>query len=467
MNDNSQRLIPARRIDPDIVLIVLISVAVILAYILLHLRFAREDVDDAWALSFIYNMLVRHIPPETTFGGGLANPHIFGMTQAYIYGPVLQAIGWTKGNAHLISTFFIAASSASWYFITRKMNFTVKSAVLFALLVLWCDPFFREANLARPESLTFFLMSLSFLFFVYNKPFLAGLFVMVAFENHPMGLFSLVFIAAFMAASARKGSFVSVKKYLLPAALFISGVILGAAYYLLLHYPYLKEIYSNFKTGSASQPFSVLADYFFHFQARLHVFVFVLLALCLAMYLATKGFKEQRFVLYLLVLSVIVNFINPRDNYHYTLYFYVSFLFLAFACLEGTKFRRLAPAALFLIVSLNYIYVMYRNRTYDFNRKTAMLEALVPPGKIPVLGGPDEWFAFVGRDFYASTYTHRFDTNSMELYNIEDDYYRNSDNSSGGHREYKAYLKSHYTEKPVTNFTVNSEFFDIKLLVRK
>jgi hypothetical protein len=454
------------RIDADTVLIIVMGIAVVLAYILLHLRFAREDVDDAWTLSFIYNMLVRHISPDSTFGGGLASPHIFGMTQAYIYCAILELIGWTKGNSHIVSTFFMAVSSGAWYLILRRINFPVKSALLFALMMLWCDPFFREANLARPESITFFMATISFLFFVYDWTFLSGLFVMIAFENHPMGLFSLVFITSYI-LGAPKGKFLPVKNFLLPGVLFAAGIAAGAAYYLALHYPYLGEIFSRLRTASASQPFSVLADYFFHFQAKLHIFVFALFILCLVAFLAGKRWGAYPFILYLLALSIIVNFINPRDNYHYTLYFYPSFLLVAFVCLEGTKWRRVAPVALFLIVSLNYMYEMYHNRNFDFSGKITMLRACVPSDTRAVLGGPDEWFAFVGRDFYASTYTHVFDTNRIELYNIEDNYYRNSDNSSGGHREYRAYLKNHYTEKAVTNFIVNDERYDIYLLRKK
>ena len=162
-------------------------------------------------------MMVRHIDPSVTFGGGSASPHIFGMTQAYVYSFILNITGWTKGNAHLLSTFFMAASALSWYFISRKLGFTPKSALLFSLMILWCDPFFREANLSRPESLTFFIVTLSFLLFIYNKPLLSGLTALIAFENHPMGLFAIVFIAAYIVYS---GGLKKIK--ILPAGLFFS-----------------------------------------------------------------------------------------------------------------------------------------------------------------------------------------------------------------------------------------------------
>ncbi len=466
MNENGKSMSTGKRINQDIILIFLLSFAVLSAYVLLHLRFMREDVDDAWTLSFFYNLLVRHIPPEATFGGGLASPHFFGMTQAYIYSFLLNITGWTKGNAHWISSFLMAAAAAMWYLIARKLNFQLYNAVLFALMILWCDPFFREANLARPESLTFFLVSLSFMLFLYKKPFLSGLSVMVAFENHPMGLFALIFIVAYLISNHDFLSHFS-KNFLLLPALFIAGLACGTAYFLVLHFPYLDEIYKSIKIASNSRSYSVLEDYFFHFIARLHIFVFIFFLVCLVAFLIRKGWKDYPFIVYLLLLSILVNFINHRDNYHYTLYFYVSFLFLSFFCLEGTKWRRAAPIVLFFIVSLNYGYAMLHNRSFDFNKKIFLLKSYVPNDRLAVLGSPDEWFAFIGRDFYASTYTHSFDTNSINFYNIEDDSYRNNDNSSGGHREYKAYLKTHYTAKPVTNFTVNGENYDIFLLHKR
>jgi len=451
-----------KRIDADLIIITGIAVSVILAYALLHLRFVKEDVDDAWTLSFIYNMMVRHIDPSVTFGGGLASPHIFGMTQAYVYSFILNIAGWTKNNAHLISTFFMAASALSWYFISRKLDFTVKSAVLFSLMILWCDPFFREANLARPESLTFFIITLSFLLFIYNKPFLSGLLTLIAFENHPMGLFALVFIAAYIVYS---GGLKKIK--ILPAGLFLAGAAAGAVYFLLNHMAYMNEFYAGLKAASATRTYTVLGYYFFQNKVSLHIIIFAFLVLCTAVFLWRKGWKNYPFALYILLLSILVNFINPRDNYHYMLYFYVSLLFTVFVCLEGTKWSRAAPLALFLLVSVHYGYSWLHNGTFDFNKKISMLKSSIPGGTTPVLGTPDDWFAFVGRDFYASTDTHEFDTNAPALYNIEDDTFRNNYNDSGLRGSYNEYLKKNYTSDPVTTFTVNGELYNITLLNKK
>ena len=149
------------------------------------------------------------------------------------------------------------------------------------------------------------------------------------------------------------------------------------------------------------------------------------------------------------------------------LYFYVSFLFTVFVCLEGTKWSRAAPLALFLLVSVHYGYAYLHNGSFDFNKKISMLKSSIPDNRIPVLGTPDDWFAFVGRDFYASTDTHEFDTNALSLYNIEDDTFRNNYNDSGFRKAYNEYLKKNYTAEHVTNFTVNGENYNITLLRKK
>lgn len=447
-------------LDIDNIFIVSAAVLIVLLYISLHLKFVKYDVDDAWTVSFFHNMLVRHISPDSTFEGGLANPHIFGMTQAYIYSAVFSVFGWTKGCAHLISSFFMTASAALWYFGLRKLNFDVKSSLIFALMVLLCEPFFREANIARPESLTFFFVSLSFVFFLYGNPFFSGLAAMAAFETHPMGLFSILFVSAYILSKFKN---FQDKKFYHIMILFGGGLAAGIIYYLALHFNYLGEIDGAVKKTLTGK-ISVIIDYFFYLNPKHHFLEFLVFTACLIVFLIRKKWRDHPFVLYSFILAIAANFINPRENYHYSLYFYVPFLLIALTCLDDTKWRRAAPAALVLIVLTYYASVYYHNRSFNFNAKIEALKRAIPDDGRQITGSTDDWFAFMNRDFYPSTSTCIIHTNIREFYNIEDtEYYENS------HKEfqpYRAYLDKNYTKSMVTNFTVNNERFNIYLLKR-
>ncbi len=461
MADSENKSALKKGLNADNLFLVFAAAAVVLLYFALHLKFMREDADDAWTLSFFYNIFVRHISPESTFGSGLANPHVFGMAQAFIYSTVFGIFGWTKDCAHWISTFFIAASASLWYFALRKLNFSMKSSLLFALLVLWCEPFFREANIARPESLTFFFISLSFVFFLYGNPFFSGLSAMAAFETHPMGLFSILFIAAYILSKLKRNDFQGKRFY--TAGLFGCGIAAGVIYYLALHFNYLGAIGDSIHGAVTGQHHSVLYDYFFIYNPRHHFIELVFFLACFAVFLIRKKWRENSFALYMVIFALIANFINPRENYHYTLYFYIPFLMAAFACLEDTKWRRAAPALLFFMVLTYYASVYYHNGSFDFNAKIKDLKASIPSDGRPILGSSDEWFAFMDRDFYPSTYTCRINSNAAEIYNIEDNQYKYNDTGEA-FAAYKAFLEKNYKKSRVTSFNVNNERFDIYLL---
>ena len=456
-----------KKIDWDKVLIIGFYTAIVLTYILLHLKFNKEDVDDAWTLSFIYNSMVKHIAPEATFGSGLANIHLFGMTQAYLYSTMLNLIGWSKGHAHLISTLLIATSSFLWYQILKKLHFSKKTALLFSALLLWCEPVMQEANLARPESLTFLLISLSFYLFLAEQPLLSGLTALIAFENHPMGLTALIFIAAYI-LSNWKTLLSEKKKTVTIALMFLLGLVIGAAYYLFFHFQYIKGISGALYKASHGYQDAFLHDYFFGFAKyyrRVPEFIFFLA--CFIIFLVRKVWKKNPFVLLLLLFFIAVNFIIPRLNYNYALYFYVSFLLMSLTALNETRWLKIGIISLSIVYLAYYTSIFYRNYRFDFNKNTWLLQTAIPNDGRPIIGSPNEWFAFMDREFYSSTYTMFFNSNANAIYSIEDNNFRGLNKYDSQKGAYLEYFKVNYSETSITNINSSGENFEIKLLTKK
>jgi hypothetical protein len=448
-----------------IALIIIMSVSIVASYIGLNLIYNIEDVDDAWSLSFMYNAFVRHIPPESTFGGGMANLNFFGMTQAYVYAGILNCVGWTKGNSHLVSAFFMLLASCTWYGILRKLNFSRKVSLYFCLLVLWCEPFFRVALLPRPEALTFFLVSLAFYFLVCERfYFPAGLLAAVAVENHPMGIVFFVYALAY--AASRRAEYWKDRRLLARKALLLAaGVACGAVYYVAIHFHYLHQSAHIVRQGATELAGSVLYQYFFvcvnYFR---HVADFVFFCFCLVLYFWKGLYKENRFVLFFLLFLVAANFVNPRGNYEYSLYFYPGFLLLSLFVFE--KFKRLewAAAILFLFFFAYNLTIVYRKHSYDFNAYVATLQSAVPGNSIQVVGSTNEWYAFRDREYYPAIITYNFDTAAPSFYLIEGNDYRLGHAGDKRKVPFREQIEHRYSGAPVASVAVNGERFDIELM---
>jgi hypothetical protein len=448
----------------NIVFLIIIVVSIIASYLKLNLIYNIEDVDDAWSLSFMYNAFVRHIPPEVTFGGGLAPLKIFGLTQAYIYSGILNCIGWTKPASHLVSMLFMLLAAIAWYGILTTLKFPRKFSLFFSLLVLWCEPFFRSALLSRPESLTFFLVSLAFYFLVREKYLFAGLLAVVSVENHPMGIIFFVYALAWAAsqnAEYWKDKRLPVKK-ILP---FLAGLACGLLYYFGLHFQGLNEGIHTIRKGAMELPDSVLYQYFFtcvnYYRHLADLFFF---CLCLILFIWKKLYKENRFVLLFFLFIVAANFINPRGNYQYTLYFYPAFLLMALFVFE--KLRRLEWAVLvfFLIFFVYNASVVYRKRNYDFNKYITKIQDAVPRDNLPVVGSTNEWYAFKDREFYAGVYTCNFDTTAPAFYLIEGNDFRKGLPGDKNKKLFKDYLTPSYSGTLLKSLEINNEQFNIKLM---
>ncbi len=447
----------------DLLLVIIIIISIIICYAGLNMIYNIEEVDDAWTLSFIYNAFVRHIPPESTFGGGLANLKFFGLTQAYIYSFILNILGWTKSNSHLVSMFFMMLSAITWYGILCKLKFSKKLAIFFSLLILWCEPFFREVVLARPESLTFFLISAGFFLFISGRYFFSGLIAMIALENHPMGIMFFVYIAAFIIVNWN--TFWG-RRYLIKIIMFfISGVIIGSIYYFLLHYKNIGGITGNIREGAGGFLNTVLYQYFFIVaKYKRHLADFIFFIISLGIFIWRGYYKQNRFILIFLLIILAANFLNPRTNFHYTLYFYPAFILLSLFTFEKTAEVEWAVSILFLMFLAYNATIFYRRYYYNFDNYISEIRKAVPDDRLPVVGGPNEWYAFKDREFYAGVYTFSFNTNSREFYLIEGNLFRNGFPGIKTAEMFKDYISNNYSGKLIKSLEINREKYDIQLM---
>ena len=451
----------------SIVLLVIITVSIIASFFGLNLIYNIENVDDAWSLSFMYNAFVRHVPPEATFGGGLANLKFFGMTQGYLYSGLLNCIGWTKPNSHFVSMLFMMCAATAWYGILTTLKFSGKFSLFFCLLVLWCEPFFRAALLSRPESLTFFLVSMGFYFLVRERYLCAGFLAMVSVENHPMGIVFFVYALAWTAAQHAeywKDRRLLVKKILLLAA----GIACGTAYYLGLHYHYLSETAHMVGKGAAELPGSVLYQYFFVcVNYYRHLADFFFFSCCLLLYVWKGMYRENRFVLLFFLFVLAANFINPRGNYQYILYFYPAFLLLSLFVFEKLKRLEWAVLILFLFFFAYNASILYRKHRYNFDEYITKIQGAVPKNNLPVVGSTNEWYAFKDRAFYPAVCTFYFDTAAPAFYLIEGNDFRKGFAGDKRRPLFRERLALSYLGVVLKSLEINNEQFDIKLMKKK
>jgi len=332
--------------------------------------------------------------------------------------------------------------------------------------MVWSEPFFREATIARPEALTFFLVSLSFLSFISGWHLSSGVLALIAFENHPMGIIVFIYILSWIISEWSvffKVKTAAIKKLLF----FIGGIIIGSVYYFTLHYSGLSSINVFIQEGMRGFLITVLYQYFFvTAKYYRHIVELVFFSACLLIFIRKGFFKEQRFILIFLTGILAANFINPRPNFHYTIYFYPSFLLLSLAALEKIDKMMWGVSFLFVLFLAYYLSIYYRNHDYNCNTYSTRIASIVPADNLPVVGSPNEWFAFKDREFYPATYTGYFNTSAPAFYLIKEDNYRNGYTDAPGNVRFKEIIASNYAEKPVESLKIYGETYEVVRMSR-
>ncbi|MDI6780937.1 MAG: hypothetical protein QME49_02330 [bacterium] len=383
-------------------------------YLFLHGKYRPELMDDTWFLSFVHNHIVKGIETDVVFGagagsGGFGGVVLFGKTFTYLYGYLLNLCGWTKSHAHLISTTCIFLSAACWVAILQNLKFSKRLAVFFGLAMLLVEPFFGAANRARPDALSFLVISTALLLFLRGRYGFAGFLSMVAIEIHPVGISAFLYIAGilterFVARDVRE------IKWARMMGLFFSGMGMGVLYYCILHVHNLSSLPIALLQGNTSGNGvgNILFEYFFKEKYLRHIPEFVAIVACAAFFLHKRYYRENSLVAIFFIVSLLFTIIIRRPNVVYTIYIFPAFLLLYLWVFERQD--RLGTAVVLLIVYLlpQYGFVFKQNRDWDMEKYLTQVRSLIPAGSSPVVGNLNDWFAFADRPFFVVHYCGDF-----------------------------------------------------------
>jgi hypothetical protein len=447
----------------DWILISLYLVAVLSVYLLLHGIYRPENMDDAVFLSFAHNYVIRGIEGDLCFGasagsGGYGGVTLFGKTFTYLYGYLLNFLGWTKDHAHLISTFMVFLSALAWVAILKQLGFSRRLTVFFGLALLIVEPFFSAANQARPDALVFFLATLTLLCFVRGWFVPAGFLAAVSMEIHPVGIISFLWaISAAMAMlwSPSQSRRITGGTMGLQLAL---GMVLGVLYYLALHHKNLVMLSGAVAGGNVGGVFRILIEYFLKTKYLRHLPELALFLSCALWFLGKRLYRKNRFIPAFLLAALAFATIIRRPSFMYMIYVYPALLLLVLWTFEGSRHLR-TMAILWLVYLLpQYALVYVQNRDWNLSKYIAKVQQAVPSDRTPVIGRPNDWFAFMNRSFYGLDYGGDFRNLGLrEFYMIEDEAYR-----QGRFPQMQAAIDSLYTSKEVSRFIGRSEMVVIK-----
>ncbi len=380
------------------------AVAVVMVYGALFGRYRLENIDDAWTLSWAHSFINRGIETDLVFydgqGGGV---YAFGKLYCMLYGPLLNAAGWTKAHAHGISIALSGAALLFWYLALRRIGYGRRICLTFTVILGLVEPVFAMANMARVDALVFLLVAAAFYAFTAGLFLLAGLLTVLAVENHPIGCVALFYMGA-LALSRLKPDF-DRKRALTGTLLLGAGGALGVAVYVGLHYKSLGAAVGSVAYNVKASPGipNFLYHYYFETKYLRHVPELVITIAALALYLARRSWRDDRFPLLAALALAASSFLIRRANFHYAVFAYPAFVLLW--VYVGKRWRQ--PAALLVLVPAlvlpQYALVAYRNRNASaprFEQYVADLRRALPADTTPIVGSANEWFAFTDREFY-------------------------------------------------------------------
>ena len=319
-NSASYEGTPLSRLDWT--LIGLYLVAALSVYILLHGIYRPENMDDAVFLSFAHNHVVRGIEGDLSFGasagsGGYGGVTFFGKTFTYLYGYLLNFLGWTKGHAHLISAMLVFFSALTWGAILKRLGFSRRLTVFFGLTLVIVEPFFSAGNQARPDALVFFLASLALLCFVRGWFVAAGFLAVVSMEIHPVGIISFLWATGAgmaMPLSTPPSGRIAGGRMGLQLAL---GLVLGTLYYLALHHRNLVALPGAVAGGNTGGVYSILIEYFFKTKQHRHLPELALFLSCALWFLGKRLYRENKFVPAFILAALVFATIIRRPSFMY------------------------------------------------------------------------------------------------------------------------------------------------------
>lgn len=394
-------------------LLPVIYIAVLLVlYLGFYNRYFPEYIDDAWTLSWAWNFFENGEVYDTVFGylDGDGGSALFSRTTVLIYGAVYSLLDlWGHREVgYILSTLFLFAGVFCWFKILRGLDYDRTLALWFTGVMLLLELYFGAGHRIRVEAPGFFLASLSLLLFVRGKYFPSALIGMIGAENHPYGL---VFIPWALAVLALRWPEIrkEPRKYLIGALWFFGGLVAGAGYWLLLHYPWisgLKEL-SGRAGGNPFLTYFFLKRYSWRHWPELLVTLF-----SLVIFLVRKLWKKDRFILPLLIACIATSLLIPRGNNHYVVYLYPPIILLILTVFRHLNRLNLLLAGLLIFQIPQYGLLFWPQRDYSQSAhlqtlKTHVAAAEQQTGPLPIFGNSNAWFAFYDREFRAYGYWSR------------------------------------------------------------
>ena len=399
-----------------------------LLYLLFQQKYMPEYLDDAWCLSWAHQLVNFNNVSDTVFGyidnGGTA---LFGKGYAYVYGGILQIVGWTRINAVYISTSLIWLTAFVWFRIVLKLNYSRKIAHMAAVMILIMEVYFAGANKLRPDSLALFIISMAFYLFISRQYLLAGFLSLAAFEIHPIALTFYFYIIGFLVSI-----FDDMKKrpgyYIKGALLFIAGALLGVGYYYLLHREYLHLFAESTMSRITGH---VYYSYFWDMKfAWRHIPEALIFIVALVLFFKLKIYKKDKFILPFFLACFISTFIIKRGNYHYVAFTYTSVIIFISVIVSEIRKEKIFFILLLLFLLPQYGFLYYTNGDYNQVDYENNLISAIPEDDRMILGNSGAWFALKDRNFHEFGYFKRDGLEAEGLpqsfYLINNQYYRDN-----------------------------------------
>jgi len=451
----------------DYWIIIAFSIAIVLTYFFLHDIYRPDNYDDPGFLSFVYNYINKGISHDVVFGtnhqDGYSGLVLFGKSCGYLYGSVLGLLGWTRSTSHLISIVLVLLSAFFWYRIIYKLGFSIRFALFFSLALLLLEPCFGAANQARSDALCFFLLSLALLLFIKRVYLLSGFIAMVSFEVHPVGISTFFYILAVALAplgnikTREKNPYRSISG-------FAVGIMFGAVYYYILHRNALPLLFSTLATGNRGgfEIIPILSEYFFKTKYYRHIPELILIIGCAGIFVARKYWRKNRLAALLFLAGCAIALVIRRPNFMYMIFLYPAFLLLILYVFQESGRLRLIMVIVLIYLIPQYAFVYFQNRDFKLPRYIGKVIRVVPDDGLPVLGSPNDWFAFQDRDFYTLDYRKGIESLDLkEFYLIESGTYRNGEYSAA-----RSIIRGNYLTREVGQFKDRGKSTVVKKVIR-
>jgi hypothetical protein len=376
-------------------------------YLIVGGIYRPQNLDDGWTLSALYEYHLHGTAHDKIFGATLASEgqdgvYHFAKIQAFIYGIILDVLGWTQSAGHTVSTLFIGLGALTWGIIAKRLTGRGGLAIATVMLLLFSEPLFGPANESRPEALTFFFASAAYALYLFDRPLLSGLLIGLAFEVHPAGLYAGLYVAsAYFAQAAKSG----LKNHIFsrPTALLLLGSLLGFSAYLLLHAEALSTLLQTFSQSNKGAS-NFLVAYFVKAKYLRHIPELIFFVVMLGVFVRGRLWRETQPLAWLLAISGLSLLVLHRGNIHYVLYLYAPLMLISLWVADRYKRLYLTFSLFVMFYIAQYGAVYYLNHSYSFDAYTSAITSAVPDDDLTVVGTSNDWFIFKERSFYAYTY---------------------------------------------------------------